>query len=182
MPNTEPYLWNDLTFDMPSNFADASVITLIERRDPVTQSLTVAMEESSLPLTKYVDEQQKELRSTATGYAEVSREEKKIAGKNALLLQVRMRTEDGSPAVQTQAYVQLEGRILVITGSSIIYDLVHGRELRQEVPEGAVVVPGSRPASGDYAKAHGLQLAAPCIVKYRDDKTDAATALEQALR
>jgi len=71
---------------------------------------------------------------------------------------------------------------VVITGSSIIYDLVHGRELRQEVPEGAVVVPGSRPASGDYAKAHGLQLAAPCIVKYRDDKTDAATALEQALR
>ena len=30
---------------------------------------------------------------------------------------------------------------------------------------------------------HGnLQLAAPGIVKYRDDKTDAATALEQALR
>jgi len=71
---------------------------------------------------------------------------------------------------------------VVITGSSIIYDLVNGRELRQEVPEGAVVVPGSRPASGDYAKARGLQLAAPCIVKYRDDKTDAATALEQALR
>jgi 2,3,4,5-tetrahydropyridine-2-carboxylate N-succinyltransferase len=71
---------------------------------------------------------------------------------------------------------------VVITGSSIIYDLVNGRELRREVPEGAVVVPGSRPASGDFAKAHGLQLAAPCIVKYRDDKTDAATALEQALR
>ena len=71
---------------------------------------------------------------------------------------------------------------VVITGSSIIYDLVNGRELRREVPEGAVVVPGSRPASGDFARAHGLQLAAPCIVKYRDDKTDAATALEQALR
>ncbi|HJV49011.1 MAG TPA: 2,3,4,5-tetrahydropyridine-2,6-dicarboxylate N-succinyltransferase [Geothrix sp.] len=71
---------------------------------------------------------------------------------------------------------------VVITGSTVIYDLVHGRELRQEVPEGAVVVPGSRPASGDYAKAHGLQVSAPCIVKYRDDRTDAATALEQALR
>lgn len=71
---------------------------------------------------------------------------------------------------------------VVITGSSVIYDLVNGCELRREVPEGAVVVPGSRPASGDFARAHGLQLAAPCIVKYRDDKTDAATALEQALR
>lgn len=71
---------------------------------------------------------------------------------------------------------------VVITGSTVIYDLVHSRELRQEVPEGAVVVPGSRPASGDYAKARGLQVSAPCIVKYRDDRTDAATALEQALR
>lgn len=71
---------------------------------------------------------------------------------------------------------------VVITGSTVIYDLVHGRELRQEVPEGAVVVPGSRPASGDFARARGLQVAAPCIVKYRDDRTDAATALEQALR
>jgi 2,3,4,5-tetrahydropyridine-2-carboxylate N-succinyltransferase len=71
---------------------------------------------------------------------------------------------------------------VVITGSTVIYDLVHGRELRQEVPEGAVVVPGSRPASGDYARSQGIQLSAPCIVKYRDEKTDAATALEQALR
>jgi 2,3,4,5-tetrahydropyridine-2-carboxylate N-succinyltransferase len=59
---------------------------------------------------------------------------------------------------------------------------VNGAELRGEVPEGAVVVPGSRPASGEYAKAHGISLYAPCIVKYRDGKTDAATALESALR
>jgi len=71
---------------------------------------------------------------------------------------------------------------VILTGSTVIHDLVHGRELRQEVPEGAVVVPGSRPASGDYARARGLQVSAPCIVKYRDDKTDAATALEEALR
>lgn len=42
---------------------------------------------------------------------------------------------------------------MIITGSTVIYDLVHGRELRREIPEGAVVVQGSRPASGDYAKA-----------------------------
>ncbi|HET6330710.1 MAG TPA: 2,3,4,5-tetrahydropyridine-2,6-dicarboxylate N-succinyltransferase [Holophagaceae bacterium] len=71
---------------------------------------------------------------------------------------------------------------VVITGGTVIYDLVHGRELRREVPENAVVVPGSRPASGAFAKEYGLQLYAPCIVKYRDPKTDAATALEEALR
>jgi 2,3,4,5-tetrahydropyridine-2,6-dicarboxylate N-succinyltransferase len=70
----------------------------------------------------------------------------------------------------------------VITASTTIYDLVKGCELRGEVPEGAVVVPGSRPARGEYARALGLSLYAPCIVKYRDGKTDAATALEEALR
>ena len=70
----------------------------------------------------------------------------------------------------------------VITASTALYDLVKGRELRGEVPEGAVVVPGSRPASGEYALSRGISLYAPCIVKYRDAKTDAATALEEALR
>jgi len=70
----------------------------------------------------------------------------------------------------------------ILSGSLTIYDLVHGRELRGEIPAGAVVVPGSRPATGAFARDRGLQLYAPCIVKYRDDGTDAALALERALR
>jgi len=71
---------------------------------------------------------------------------------------------------------------VVITAGTVIHDLVNGRELRREVPEGAVVVPGSRPASGAFAESRGLHLQVPCIVKYRDPRTDAATALEEALR
>ncbi len=71
---------------------------------------------------------------------------------------------------------------VVITGSTVIHDLVHGRTWQREVPEGAVVVPGTRPAAGDYAAGHGLHLSVPVIVKYRDARTDAATALEAALR
>ncbi len=71
---------------------------------------------------------------------------------------------------------------VTLTGSTVIFDLVNGHEIRHEVPANAVVVPGSRPARGDYARDHGLQLSAPVIVKYRDQSTDAATALEGALR
>jgi 2,3,4,5-tetrahydropyridine-2-carboxylate N-succinyltransferase len=71
---------------------------------------------------------------------------------------------------------------VIITGSTVIYDLVNSRELRREIPEGAVVVPGTRPAGGGFAAKHGLSLAAPMIVKYRDERTDAATCLEEALR
>ena len=71
---------------------------------------------------------------------------------------------------------------VVLTGSTRIFDLVNGVELKGEVPESAVVVPGSRPAGGAFAAAAGISLQAPCIVKYRDSKTDAAVALESALR
>lgn len=69
-----------------------------------------------------------------------------------------------------------------LTSSTTVYDLVEQREVRGEVPAGAVVVPGSRPARGDYADVLGLSLYAPVIVKYRDASTDAATTLEDALR
>ena len=71
---------------------------------------------------------------------------------------------------------------VTLTAATVIYDLVHGVERRGEVPAGAVVVPGTRPASGAFAKERGLQVAAPMIVKYRDERTDASTALESALR
>ncbi len=77
---------------------------------------------------------------------------------------------------------------VVLTAATPLFDLVRGEVYRSEpgrpmaVPEGAVVVPGTRPAQGDFARERGLQLYAPVIVKYRDEKTDAATALEEVLR
>ena len=71
---------------------------------------------------------------------------------------------------------------VLLTSSTVLHDLVHGRTVTGEVPAGAVVVPGSRPARGEYAVEHGISLYAPVIVKYRDAGTDAATLLEEALR
>jgi 2,3,4,5-tetrahydropyridine-2-carboxylate N-succinyltransferase len=77
---------------------------------------------------------------------------------------------------------------VVLTGSTRVYDLPGERVLEAAggeplvIPAGAVVVMGSRPASGDCARRHGLSLASPVIVKYRDDRTDAKTALEGLLR
>jgi 2,3,4,5-tetrahydropyridine-2-carboxylate N-succinyltransferase len=77
---------------------------------------------------------------------------------------------------------------VVLTRAVPLYDAVRERTIVADaegvllVPERAVVVPGSRPAAGDWARARGLSLYAPVIVKYRDAATDAAAALEQALR
>ena len=54
------------------------------------------------------------------------------------------------------------------------------------IPSEAVVVPGSRAISKGKghpnAEAWGLSLYAPIIVKYRDEKTDLSTTLEDLLR
>ena len=55
-------------------------------------------------------------------------------------------------------------------------------ETRLPPAPGAVVIPGNRPAKGQWATSLGLTMPAPLIVKYRDDKTDSRTALEEALR
>ncbi|HTP80651.1 MAG TPA: 2,3,4,5-tetrahydropyridine-2,6-dicarboxylate N-succinyltransferase [Bacteroidota bacterium] len=77
---------------------------------------------------------------------------------------------------------------VILTGSTPVYDLPNKRVYRRTpnvpltIPGGAVVVPGSRPVDGAFAKELGLTLYCPVIIKYRDSRTDAATALEGMLR
>ena len=69
-----------------------------------------------------------------------------------------------------------------------MFDIVNNVTIRRskggalEIPAGAVVVPGSRKLTEGAGAQMGLSLYAPVIVKYRDEKTNAATALEMALR
>jgi 2,3,4,5-tetrahydropyridine-2-carboxylate N-succinyltransferase len=77
---------------------------------------------------------------------------------------------------------------VTLTGSTPIYDLPNERIIEPQpgqpliVPEGAVVVPGSRPVRSGKGSEWGLSVATPVIVKYRDERTDARTALEQWIR
>ena len=76
----------------------------------------------------------------------------------------------------------------VLTGSTPVYDLVNGAIIKPDagnplvIPAGAVVVPGARAVTVGAGKDWRLSLATPVIVKYRDDKTDARTELEQWIR
>ena len=45
-----------------------------------------------------------------------------------------------------------------------------------------MVVPGSRAITHGLGKNLGLSVYAPIIIKYRDEKTDLSTALEDLLR
>ena len=76
----------------------------------------------------------------------------------------------------------------ILTRSTPLYDIVRGQMYRAaadkplEVPENAVVVPGSRALKKGHAAEWGLSLYAPVIVKYRDEKTDQRIELEEWLR
>ncbi len=77
---------------------------------------------------------------------------------------------------------------VTLTGGTAVYDVVRHeiyrryRERPLIIPENAVVVPGSRPLNDDWGHTEHLSISTPVIIKYRDEKTDAATALEDALR
>jgi len=76
----------------------------------------------------------------------------------------------------------------ILTRGTPVFDLVKGDVLRATaemplvIPENAVVVPGSRAVTKGNGQEWGLSLYAPVIVKYRDEKTDLSTALEDLLR
>ena len=76
----------------------------------------------------------------------------------------------------------------VITGSTPVYDSVKGKVYRKTkdeplvIPENAVVVAGSRPLKSEFGIMNSLSVYTPVIIKYRDEKTDASTALEESLR
>ncbi len=87
--------------------------------------------------------------------------------------------------VQRRAVI---GAGCIITGSTPVYDTVKGKIYRKTtdeplvIPEGAVVVAGSRPLVNQYGIENHLSVYTPIIIKYRDEKTDAGTALEESLR
>jgi 2,3,4,5-tetrahydropyridine-2-carboxylate N-succinyltransferase len=78
----------------------------------------------------------------------------------------------------------------ILTRSTPLYDLVREEIYRGsperplEVPENAVVVPGSRAVKKGKGKLDdwNLSLYTPVIVKYRDEKTDSGIELEEWLR
>ena len=76
----------------------------------------------------------------------------------------------------------------ILTRSTPLYDIVRGEIYRAdpdrplEVPQNAVVVPGSRAVKKGAAADWNLSLYTPVIVKYRDEKTERGIELEEWLR
>ena len=76
----------------------------------------------------------------------------------------------------------------ILTGSTPVYDLVNEKVYRKqgdtplEIPEGAVVIPGSRSINKGWGQKNGLSIQTPLIVKYRDSKTSKSVELEDLLR
>ena len=80
------------------------------------------------------------------------------------------------------------GTGVIINASTAIFDSTTGEYIRANengqmvVPEGAVVVAGSRPMSKGPGAEQGIHLYCPVIVKYRDEKTSGSITLEDMLR
>ena len=86
----------------------------------------------------------------------------------------------GAGSMITEGIMVRKGAVIaagvVLAKSVPIMDTVNRKKYYGEVPENAVVVPGSRSFS------EGININCAVIVKYRDEKTNQAVVLEEALR
>jgi 2,3,4,5-tetrahydropyridine-2-carboxylate N-succinyltransferase len=77
---------------------------------------------------------------------------------------------------------------VILTRSTPVFDLVNETVIKSdgerplEIPASAVVVQGSRAITKGFGRENGLSIYCPIIVKYRDEKTDSSTKLEDYLR
>ncbi len=94
----------------------------------------------------------------------------------------------GANVVVVEGILVGQGAVLapgvILSRGVHIYDAVEGRILERgaPVPSYAVVVPGTRPLTQSWAKTQNLSVQCPVIIKYRDEKSNASLALEEALR
>jgi 2,3,4,5-tetrahydropyridine-2,6-dicarboxylate N-succinyltransferase len=73
---------------------------------------------------------------------------------------------------------------VTLSKSVPVYDCVNETVLGKgaAIPEGAVVVPGTRPSGNEWANKQGLAINCALIIKYRDAGSEASLELENALR
>jgi 2,3,4,5-tetrahydropyridine-2-carboxylate N-succinyltransferase len=77
---------------------------------------------------------------------------------------------------------------VILAGGTAVYDVEKEQIYRKTenqpltIPEGAVVVPGTRPLEKPWAKGQQLSVATPVIIKYRDERTNRSTMIEEILR
>jgi len=90
--------------------------------------------------------------------------------------------------ILVEGVVVQEGAVLApsvtLSASIPVYDAVNEVMLEKgaPIPPNAIVIPGTRPLNSEWGRKQGLSMQCPIIIKYRDSQSDAALALEQALR
>ena len=96
----------------------------------------------------------------------------------------------GAGSIIVEGIQVLKGAVIapgvVLSKAVPVYDCVKEQILPRgsQIPENAVVVPGTRPMSdrSAWGKVHDLNINCALIIKYRDAKSNASLELENALR
>jgi len=96
----------------------------------------------------------------------------------------------GAGAIIVEGMIVGKGAVIapgvILSKSLPVFDLSQNKILPKgsKIPDGAVVVPGTRSIEDKtpWAKEQGLSLQCPIIIKYRDEKSDESLELESLLR
>jgi hypothetical protein len=124
------YMFRDLSFEVPAGLHDQSMIVLV---DDDNIALTLARDLKEGPLKQYVDDAVTELAASMNAYKLEHREQRKVAGRDAVVLVQKAVSPEGRPVSQLQAYVELGKDVLVVTATSSTASEAQSEKLFEQV-------------------------------------------------
>ena len=108
------YEWRGFAFDLPEGLEDESVLTFLHRQGgQVDVNITLTRDALSGPLESYLGDAVDSLKRSLSAYRLVDQQTRKVAGREARVLEHEATATDGRGLWQKQAYI-VDGKDVVI--------------------------------------------------------------------
>jgi hypothetical protein len=115
------YGWRSFRFDLPAGLEDESVLTFLSRKGEIVDlNLTFTRDKLPKParIEAYLLEAADQMKAQLSGYRLVSRQSRKLAGRDAFVLEHATTAPDGATLKMLQAYVPDGDEVLIVTATA----------------------------------------------------------------
>ena len=118
MSPVQKYAWRSFSFDLPAGLDDESVLTFLARDgDEVDVNVTITRDDKAGTMDAYLASAVDDLRKSLSAYKLVGQSGRKVAGRDARVLEHSATSPDGKTLCQVQAYIDDGDDVVIVTAT-----------------------------------------------------------------